>query len=112
MTTIGMNYEILEGKDQSFEKKFAVVLDVMSKTAGHISTHLYRDVFKERSYLVLSEWETRSTFDDFIGSDAFRKVTDWGTANILATRPKHFVYGDESGSPISTGGPRPAPAVQ
>ena len=53
MITIGMNYEILEGKDQPFEKKFALVLDAMSEMTGHLATHLYKDVFKNRSYLVV-----------------------------------------------------------
>ena len=92
MITVGMDYEVLEGKEQPFEKKFALVLEAMSQMAGHNDTHLYRDVFRERSYLVVSEWDTRRAFDDFVQSDAFSKVTGWGKANILACRPKHTVY--------------------
>ena len=93
MITIGMNYEILEGKDQAFEKKFALVLKAMDGSDGHVRTQLYKDVFKERSYLVVSEWSSKSAFDGFVGSDTFKQVTDWGNANILATRPDHKVYG-------------------
>ena len=92
MITVGMNYHIREGKDQAFEKKFALVLEAMSVMAGHLGTHLYKEVFQERSYLVVSEWHTRASFDDFVQSEAFRQVTDWGTTNILATRPKHEIY--------------------
>ena len=99
MITVGMNYEILEGKDAAFEKKFARVIDVMKATAGHVNTNLYRDVFRERSYLIVSEWETRPQFDAFVGSDTFRKVADWGKEHILASRPKHEVYGRDSGGP-------------
>ena len=53
MSTIGMNYEIREGKDQTFEKMFGKVLDIMGKTEGHVKTHLYRDVFETRSYLIV-----------------------------------------------------------
>jgi len=72
MITVGMNYEILEGKTEPFEKKFAIVLDVMAKTPGHQKTNLYKDVFHERSYLIVSEWETRPTFDAFVCRTASR----------------------------------------
>jgi heme-degrading monooxygenase HmoA len=96
MITIGMNYEVLEGKTQPFEKKFAQVLEAMDGSEGHVRTQLYKDVFKERSYLVVSEWNSRPAFDSFIGSAAFKKVTDWGTANILAGRPAHREYGSSA----------------
>ena len=105
MITVGMNYEIREGKDGAFEKKFAAVLEVMGKTPGHQKTNLYRDTFQERSYLIVSEWETRAAFDAFIQSDAFAKVTSWGKENILASRPKHEIYGDEASAPLSEGCP-------
>ena len=106
MITVGMNYEILEGKDKPFEKKFAIVLDVMAKSTGHLNTHLYKDVFKKRSYLIVSEWNSRSAFDDFVRSEQFQKVTAWGAANILATRPKHEIYGDNVEAPLNAGCPK------
>ena len=105
MVTIGMNYEVLEGKDEPFEKKFAIVLGAMKDTAGHRSTYLYKDVFSERSYLVISEWNTRATFDDFVRSETFRKVTDWGITAILATRPSHQVYGESAELPSAAASP-------
>ncbi len=106
MTTIGMNYEILEGKDAPFEKKFAIVLEIMQDVPGHVKTHLYRDAYKERSYLVVSEWQTRETFDAFVTSEAFRTTTAWGESSILATRPSHFVYGADAGAPLAGGCPQ------
>lgn len=103
MVTVGMNYEVLEGKESPFEKKFALVLDIMAKTPGHQKTNLYKDVFQPRSYLIVSEWETRATFDAFVKSEAFAKVTNWGKENILAGRPKHEVYGQEA--PVAGGCP-------
>jgi heme-degrading monooxygenase HmoA len=105
MVTVGMNYEILEGKDSAFEKKFALVMDVMKATAGHVRTNLYKDAFKERSYLIVSEWGSRSEFDAFIGSETFRKVADWGKENILASRPKHEVYGQDAENKMAGGCP-------
>ncbi len=94
MITVGMNYDVLEQKEQAFVEKFARVLDVVQEMPGHIQTDLYRNVFKDRSYLVVSEWDTRAAFDDFVQSEPFRKVTSWGIANILASRPKHEIYGE------------------
>lgn len=108
MITVGMDYEVLEGKEQPFEKKFALVLEAMSQMTGHSHTHLYRNVFRERSYLVVSEWDTRRAFDDFVQSDAFSKVTGWGKANILSCRPKHTVYGSEDESLVQGGCPQHA----
>ena len=92
MITVGMNYEVREGKAPAFEKKFALVMDVMAQMPGHRRTRLHRDVFQRRSYLIVSEWETREAFDEFVASAAFAKVTRWGRDNILATRPRHEVY--------------------
>lgn len=94
MITVGMNYQIRENKEVPFVKKFALVLDVMREMPGHVKTELYQNVFANRSYLVVSEWETRDAFDRFVQSDQFRKVADWGAANILASRPTHEVYGE------------------
>jgi chlorite dismutase len=94
MITVGMNYQTRENKETAFVKKFALVLEVMHEMAGHVKTELYQNVFENRSYLVVSEWDTRDAFDSFVQSDEFRKVADWGAANILASRPKHEVYGE------------------
>ena len=94
MITVGMNYQIRENKETAFVKKFALVLEAMRGMPGHVNTALYQNVFETRSYLVVSEWETRDAFDSFVQSEQFRKVADWGAANILASRPKHEIYGD------------------
>ena len=105
MTTIGMNYEIREGKQAPFEKKFVQVMAAMQSVPGHVRTNLYRHAFKDRSYLVVSEWESRETFDSFVASETFRAVTSWGEANILASRPNHVVYGADAGVPVAGGCP-------
>jgi heme-degrading monooxygenase HmoA len=92
MVTIGMNYRVLPGKGETFEKAFAHVLEVMARTAGHEESHLYRDVHDEASYLIVSEWQTEEMFQAFIRSEAFARVVTWGREQILADRPKHKVY--------------------
>lgn len=94
MVTIGMNYEVLPGREADFEEKFRAVLNVFAQDPGHRRSRLYRDVDAPGSYLIHSEWETREAFTAFLRSDAFREVTSWGKEQILAGRPQHRVYGE------------------
>lgn len=92
MVTVGMNYDVLPGKEEVFERAFKSVLGVMKESPGHTASHLYKDVDKANSYLIISDWNDKAAFDGFIKSEAFGKVTNWGKEQILAGRPKHQVY--------------------
>ena len=92
MITVGMNYQVLPGKQAEFEEKFAAVASALEAAAGHTSSTLWRDVADDASYLVTSEWSEEEAFASFIRSEAFRAVTDWGEAEILAGRPQHRIY--------------------
>ncbi len=92
MITVGMNYHVIDGKQQDFEDKFAAVIDALRAAAGHSSSTLWKDVSDNASYLITSEWSEEQAFTDFIRSDAFRAVTDWGKEQILSGRPQHKVY--------------------
>lgn len=107
MVTVGMNYEVIDGKQDLFESVFGKVLQVMGEMQGHKTTHLYRDVANNRKYLIVSEWATRASFDAFTSSARFKSVTDWGKEQVLAARPKHEVYGADDPIPAAapaTGG--------
>ncbi len=93
MVTIGMNYEVLEGKGEVFERAFKSVLEVMMDIEGHLVSHLYEDVNQTRSYLIVSEWNDVTAFNAFIGSEQFARVTNWGKEQVLAGPPRHQVYG-------------------
>jgi heme-degrading monooxygenase HmoA len=45
-----------------------------------------------QSYLIVSEWNSEDAYNDFIQSDKFKGVVNWGKENILAGRPSHTVY--------------------
>ncbi len=92
MITIGMNYRVIEGKQSEFEEKFEAVLDALRAAAGHDRSNLFQDVHDRTSYLITSEWSDETAFTDFIHSQAFKDVTDWGKQTILADRPQHRVY--------------------
>ena len=96
MITVGMDYKIIPGKDEEFVSVFSKVLEIIKDMPGHGETHLYRDVYSEHDYLVVSEWSDEDAFKAFIASDRFKNVTDWGTENVLRDRPKHEIYGGGS----------------
>ena len=92
MVTIGMNYQVLVGKNQEFEDKFRAVLEAMETMTDHDESHLFKDVNDENSYLIVSNWSDEAAFAAFIKSDSFKEVTSHGMENLLADRPRHKVY--------------------
>jgi heme-degrading monooxygenase HmoA len=93
MVTVGMNYEVREGKGLVFEEGFRQVLAVMQRMPGHVRSRLFQDVNLRESYLIHSEWESREAFGAFMRSPEFAQATRWGSMEILAGRPSHQVYG-------------------
>jgi chlorite dismutase len=98
MITIGMNYKVIEGKQEAFTKMFDHVLDVMKDMPGHRESHLYVDTKDNCSFLIVSEWRQKKAFDEFVASPTFAKVVTWGKEQILADRPRHNVYGEDEPS--------------
>ena len=92
MITVGMNYHVIEGKQADFEEKFAAVIGALNAAEGHTSSTLWKDTADGASYLITSEWSDEQAFTDFIRSEAFRDVTNWGKEQILSGRPSHKVY--------------------
>jgi heme-degrading monooxygenase HmoA len=92
MTTIGMHYDVLPGKEKVFTDGFASVLDVMKSLPGHIESRLYEDVFRKGSYVIFSQWARKEDFDAFIHSEAFRSTVTWGKEQVLRGRPQHKIY--------------------
>ena len=90
--TVGMNYQVIEGKQADFEEKFAAVIGALNAADGHTSSTLWKDVSNGASYLITSEWSDEQAFKDFISSTAFRDVTNWGSEQILSGRPQHKIY--------------------
>ena len=92
MITVGMNYEVIEGKEEAFVKMFNKVIDALNAAEGHTESHLWEDVNKRNSFLITSDWNDEEAFNAFIASEDFAKVTNWGSEQILAGRPRHKVY--------------------
>jgi heme-degrading monooxygenase HmoA len=92
MTTIGMHYDVIPGKEQEFEKRFLAVIEHLKTVAGHVVSKLYEDISSKGSYLIQSEWDSRESFEKFLRSPEFAKVTSWGRAEILRGRPRHKIY--------------------
>lgn len=94
MTTIGMQYNVIAGKEAEFERGFSAVQGALKATPGHVESRLYQDTQTPGCYLILSEWKDQAAFNSFIQSEAFAKVTQWGKAEILRNRPRHRVYSE------------------
>jgi len=93
LVTIGMNYEVLAGKEEVFEKACERVIAAMQPMEDHAESRLFRQVGEDtRTYLIVSRWSSEDAFNEFIRSDQFKKVTSWGADNILAGRPSHTIY--------------------
>ncbi len=92
MITIGMNYKVLPGKEDNFERMFNTVLRSLETVTGHSKSALYKDVNELQSYLIVSEWASEDAFDAFVRSEKFQNVVMWGKENMLADRPVHTVY--------------------
>ena len=92
MITVGMNYRVLPGKEETFENACRKVIQAMEGMDGHSESFLYKDVDNASSYLIISDWADRAAFDAFIGSESFAAVANWGKEQILAGRPSHTVY--------------------
>jgi heme-degrading monooxygenase HmoA len=92
MITVGMNYHVIPGKQQDFEEKFSAVIGALRSAPGHSSSSLWKDVSDDASYLITSEWSEEQAFLDFIRSQAFKDVTNWGKEQILSGRPQHKIY--------------------
>lgn len=94
MVTVGMNYQVLPGREKDFESVFIKVEEVMRGMDGHVKTFLYRNVSDPQSYVIFSEWSSKPAFEAFTSSTQFRNVTNWGKEQILAARPEHKIYGE------------------
>ncbi len=92
MITVGMNYHVISGKEKEFEEKFEAVVSALKDASGHLSSTLWKDVKQSSSYMITSEWAEESDFQNFVSSDTFRQVTNWGKSEILAGRPVHRIY--------------------
>lgn len=92
MITVGMNYNVLEGKKDVFETAFRNVINALKNADGHTKSNMFCDIDDAQNYLIISDWDDKNKFDDFISSETFKKVTNWGKEQILAGRPTHKVY--------------------
>ena len=63
MVTIGMYYEVLDGKEQVFEKAFVSVLGAIQTAEEHRTSRLLRGVFAECSYVFMSKWTSEDAFN-------------------------------------------------
>lgn len=108
MVTIGMNYRVIERKEDIFENAFNNVVKAMTQIEGHGESQMFRDINDPLHYLIVSQWNSKEAFDTFIASDSFKNIATWGKEQILSERPRHEIYGE----PESAAGSANSPAAQ
>ncbi len=91
MITIGMNYHVIPCKENKFKPAFEGVANALSDAEGYKKSRLYSDCIEPHKFLIISEWSNQEAFQAFIGSEAFRKVANWGAGEMLLGRPTHKV---------------------
>jgi heme-degrading monooxygenase HmoA len=91
MITFGMNYDVKQEYVEQFLKVCKDVLNAMDQFKGHVSTVIYQNIDKPRSYMIYSEWETNEDFKGFMTSEGFKSVQNLGM-EMLEERPKHKMY--------------------
>ncbi len=106
MVTVGLDYDVVPGRETDFEDAYRAVAAALRGAPGHVRSRLYRDVERPGSYLIHSEWSDRDAFARFVRSPEFAGVTAWSRDGVLAGPPRHRVYeadGASGGSPSSAG---------
>ncbi len=103
MVTVGMYYDVIPEKAEMFTTRFREVIALLGTMPGHKETFLYHRVDDPYSFAIMSEWEDRQAFLDFIGSETFRQTVSWGKEQVLRGAPRHKIY------PKSEDMGRPAP---
>ena len=75
MITVGMNYHVIEGKQQDFEEKFAGVTDALRAAEGHTTSTLWKDV-EDDAFVFYTNYESAKARElDGAGKAAF--VMHW-----------------------------------
>ncbi len=101
MVTIGMNYRVIERKQDIFEHAFNNVVKAMTQIDGHGESHMFRDINDPLHYVIVSQWNSKEAFNNFIASDTFRNIATWGKEQILSERPRHEIYGEPESAACS-----------
>lgn len=91
MLTVGLYYDVVQGREKDFEQYFSVVAGEIRKFDGFVSAILYQRVDKPGSYLIYSEWKDRESFEAFIQSREFSGAKSGGS-QMLVGRPHHSIY--------------------
>lgn len=97
MVTLGMSYRVVPGREEEFERVFDSVVEQLAAVDGHVRTRLLQacdgaSPDEGAEYVIQSEWRDRRSFDAFLDSSVFARVTAWGGREILRDRPEHTIY--------------------
>ena len=92
MATVGMNFTVSRGKEDRFLEIFREIMENIEGASGHTETHLYRDVYSEQDYQMITKWTDETAYGAFFESKAIKSVADWGNNDVLVTPPRYQMY--------------------
>lgn len=87
-----MNYHVVPGKESEFKSAFEGVANALSEEEGQEKSNLYSDCIEPNKYLIILERSDQDACHAFIGSQAFRKVANFGASEIHIGRPTRKIY--------------------
>ena len=67
--------EVMPEREAEFEAAWLLIADQARHTPGNLSQSLLRSYEDPNIFLVVSDWETRDSFDEFEQSDAQAALT-------------------------------------
>ena len=92
MMTIGLQYEVRQGKEDQFKKVFAGVIVTLPKMHGHVATRLFEDVLEPGNFLLMSRWKLLRDFKTFARGEGFQRISEWAKAELFRGEPRQQVY--------------------
>jgi len=74
MFVVANRVPVADGWEEAFEQRFRNRAGQIDKQAGFIRMQVLKPVSEGAPYVVLTTWDSREAFDDWVGSDDFRQA--------------------------------------
>ncbi len=83
-TFVLFQVEIKEGKEEEYRKISAEVLEVGKEQKGLISMERAKSILKERTYLSLSEWESKEAIEEWVQNPKHQEAMRRGKQDLFS----------------------------
>ncbi len=83
-TFVLFQVEIKEGKEEEYRKISAEVLEVAKEQKGLISMERAKSILKDRTYLSLSEWESKEAIEEWVQNPKHQEAMRRGKQDLFS----------------------------